>query len=80
MAGRNVYHIVAKQKGDQVCIGKPEYWIDQENWMVLKTFAQNYHKDQQITLQYTKVDFECGYFGGSIWHSISRKVQGSITS
>ena len=56
VAGRNAYHIVAKQKGDQVCIGKPEYWIDQENWMVLKTFS-DYHKDQQITLQYTTVDF-----------------------
>lgn len=57
VAGRNTYHIVAKRKGDQVCIGEPEYWIDQEHWMVLKTF-EDYHKDQQITLQYTKIDFD----------------------
>ena len=57
VAGRDTYHIVSKSDGDKACMGVPEYWIDQENWMVLK-FSQNYHDDQRVTLQYTKIDFE----------------------
>lgn len=57
VAGRSVYHIISKPEGDKECIGVPEYWIDKENWMVLKKYS-NYSKEQQITIQYTKVDYD----------------------
>lgn len=56
VAGRDAYHIISEPQGDKACMGTPEYWIDQEKWMVLK-FAQQNHGNQ-VTLQYTKVDFE----------------------
>lgn len=57
VARRNTYHIVGSQNGGKACIGKPEYWIDQENSMVLKIF-ENYDERQKVTIEYTKVDFD----------------------
>lgn len=56
VAGRTVIHLVAKKKkGEKSLFGDQEFWVDKENWMVLKMKATT--GDSQNIVQYTKIDF-----------------------
>ena len=56
IAGREVYQMLAKAKGDHTLIGDLELWIDKENWMVLKTIVKV--GDTECETVYTKIDLK----------------------
>ncbi len=56
VAGRTAYHLVAKANEENALLGDLEVWVDEENWMVLKTISKT--ADMEVEAVYTKIDFE----------------------
>lgn len=56
IANRMAYHLLAKANEESVLLGDLEYWIDQENWMILKTISNT--GDGKLETVYTTIDFD----------------------
>ena len=54
--GRATYHLVAKPKEENTLFGEQEFWIDKENWLVLKMIQHT--GDTKDEILYTKIDFD----------------------
>lgn len=56
IAGRETYHLVAKEKDEKTLFGDQELWIDKENWIVLKIFSVM--GDHEVEMEHKKIDFD----------------------
>lgn len=56
ITNRMTYHLLAKAKDDSALLGNLEFWIDQENWMVLKTISNT--GGSKLETVYIKIDFD----------------------
>ncbi|MTK11925.1 MAG: hypothetical protein F8N39_07510 [Clostridiaceae bacterium] len=49
------YHILAKPKEKNSLMGNQEFWIEEENWFVIKSSSES--NNMRIDQEYTKLDF-----------------------
>nr|WP_106780175.1 outer membrane lipoprotein carrier protein LolA [Lysinibacillus timonensis] len=56
LLNRDVYHIKAEVKEGNSLYGDIEFWVDMENWFVLKTKSTS--GDTVVELEYTKIDYD----------------------
>ncbi|MDX8047298.1 hypothetical protein SH601_15110 [Gracilibacillus sp. S3-1-1] len=52
--GFDTYHIKAIPKEDDMLRGEEEYWVDKENWFVIRTLS----KSGDVTVEYTVTELE----------------------
>ena len=55
IVGRDVYHLKAEAKDDNVLYGDQEIWVDKENWFVLKSVSSS--GDIQVSIEYSEIEF-----------------------
>lgn len=53
--GFKTYHLYAKPKKSNNLIGEVNYWIDEDNWFVIKNSSEN--SNFKTNMEYTKLDF-----------------------
>lgn len=53
--GFKTYHILAKPKQEKSLIGEVNYWIDKDNWFVVKNTSEN--ANSKSSVEYIKLDF-----------------------
>lgn len=56
IVGRQTVHLIATPKEEGTLFGKQEFWIDKENWFVLKSVSMT--GNQETETIYTKIDFD----------------------
>lgn len=55
MIGRDVYHLKAEAKDENTLYGNLEFWVDKENWFILKNVSTS--GDIQVSVEYKKIEF-----------------------
>ena len=53
--GFKTYHILAKPKQEKSLIGEVNFWIDKDNWFLVKNTSEN--ANTKSSMEYTKLDF-----------------------
>lgn len=54
IAGRDTYHLIAKEKAAGSLFGDTEIWVDKKTWMMLKSVSTT--ADMQVVTEFTKFE------------------------
>jgi hypothetical protein len=70
--GFKTYHLFAKPKKKNNLLGEVDYWIDQEEWFIVKSSSDS--GNSKINTEYTKLDFSAKLEGNLFVQNLPSQV------